>query len=257
MPFIRKFATVNLNAISSKLKLSLFKDFVWNNDLDFVFVQEVAVENFNFLSSHTALVNISVDGKGTGILVRKNIDYSNVIMNSNGRITSAEIDGINFINIYAHSGSKFKKERDKLFTEDILIHLSETKENVLLGDFNCIIDKNDSNSSIKNVSNGLKNMTSSLTLIDIELNHNKNRIFTFVRGNSKSRLDRIYASKEFAENVRSVETIAVAFSDHHSVVLKLEIGHQFMNFYGRGYWKINSFLLNDPDIIDKFKKKVY
>ena len=90
MTFIRKFATVNLNAISSNLKLSLFKDFVWNNDLDFVFVQEVAVENFIYLSSHTALVNISVDGKGTGILIRKNIQYTNVILNKNGIITSAE-----------------------------------------------------------------------------------------------------------------------------------------------------------------------
>ena len=58
MPFIRRFATVNLNAISSRLKLSLFKDFLWNNDLDFVFVQEVAVENFNFITTHSAIMNI-------------------------------------------------------------------------------------------------------------------------------------------------------------------------------------------------------
>lgn len=68
--------------------------------------------------------------------MRNNLNYSNVILNVNGRITSLTIDSVNFINIYAHSGSGFKKERDTLFREDILMHLAHGKENVILGDFN-------------------------------------------------------------------------------------------------------------------------
>lgn len=253
MAYIRKCSTVNLNAISSTLKLSLLKDYVWNNDLDFVFLQEVATENFRFLPSHNALINISSDGKGTGVLIRNSIEFSNVCMNPNGRIISVVIDDINFINIYAHSGSKYKKERDLLFSEDLLIHLSEHKENVILGDFNCIIDKNDSNGLNKNISNGLKTLVTSLGLIDIELKKNNTRTFTFMRCNSKSRLDRVYSSIDFLEKVRSLETVPVPFSDHHSIIIKFEINRQFMFFHGRGYWKMNSSLLYDLDILNKFK----
>lgn len=150
MPYIRKIATINLNAISCRVKQHLLKEFVWNNDLDVVFMQEVAFENFSFVPTHTAVVNISEDGKGTGILLRNNISYTNLVMNTNGRITSLVIDGVNFINVYAHSGSKYKRERDNLFTDEILVHLGEFKENVVLGDFNCIIDKKDSTGVIRN-----------------------------------------------------------------------------------------------------------
>lgn len=87
MPYIRKIATINLNAISCRVKQHLLKEFVWNNDLDVVFMQEVAFENFSFVPTHTAVVNISEDGKGTGILLRNNISYTNLVMNTNGRIT--------------------------------------------------------------------------------------------------------------------------------------------------------------------------
>lgn len=79
-------ATVNLYAISTKVKQHLFKEFVWNNDLDVIFMQEVAFENFTFIPTHRALINISTDGKGTGILVRSNIECSNAFMHTNGRM---------------------------------------------------------------------------------------------------------------------------------------------------------------------------
>lgn len=256
MPYIRKVASVNLNAISCRVKQHLLKDYVWNNDLDIVFMQELSFENFSFLPSHTAIVNISSDGKGTGILVRNNISFSNVIMNTSGRITSLVIDQVNFINVYAHSGSMYKKERDRLFTDEILIHLGEFRENVILGDFNCIIDKHDSNGSVKNICNGLKNMVKELELLDVEISKNNRRVFTFVRGDSKSRLDRIYASKNFVEHVAKIETIAVPFSDHHSVIMTVEINDiGQMNFYGRGFWKINSSLIFDEEIQEKFKAR--
>lgn len=165
-------------------------------------MQEVAFKNFSFLPSHTALVNISNDGKGTGILVRTNIEYSNVIMHTNGRIISCVIDGVNFINVYAHSGSKYKKERELLFADEILIHLGEFRENIVLGDFNCIIDKMDSSGSVKNICNGLKSLVSELDLVDIQLKKSSVRHFTFVRGESKSRIDRVYSPQTFIEQVK-------------------------------------------------------
>lgn len=254
MALIRNIATINLNAICSTVKKLLLRDFVWNNDLDIIFMQEVAFENFAFINSHKALINISPDGKGTGVLLRNNIEYSDLIMNTNGRITSLCIDNLNFINIYAHSGSGFKKERDQLFTVDTLIHFKEGRENVMLGDFNCIIHTEDSNSAVKNISTGLKNLISSMNFIDVEKKIKGNdTFFTFYRNGSKSRLDRIYASKYFCDSVTKIETKPTAFSDHHCVFAKYKVLDLLnVSYLGRGYWKLNSSLLNDDEINSKF-----
>lgn len=254
MPFIRKIATVNLNAINTDVKKSLLKDFIWLNDLDIVFVQELAFENFSFLNSHEAIVNISEDGKGTGILLRKNIQFSNVILNTNGRISSICVDSTNFINIYAHSGSNHKKERDELFSESILIHLAHGKENVLVGDFNCTLLSNDMSGPTKNFCHGLNNLISSLDLKDVEKTILKSgTTFTFVRGNSKSRLDRYYASADFITQVLDVKTVPLTFSDHHSVILKLNIDDSTNIIYtGKGFWKLNSYFFNNEDSKARF-----
>lgn len=251
MPFIRNVATINLNAISSPVKKSLLKDFVWNHDLDIIFVQELAFENFSFLSTHVAISNISEDGKGTGILLRNSLVFSNVILNVNGRISSVTVDSINYINIYAHSGSAFKKERDALFNEDVLIHLAHGSENVIVGDFNCVLNGDDMIGSAKNFCGGLKNLVDALELKDVEKHILKRKSnFTFVRGASKSRLDRYYASIEFIKNVQTVKTVPLSFSDHHSVILKLTIiQNRNTVCTGRGYWKLNPHFLNDPEIL--------
>lgn len=254
MPFIRNIATINLNAISSPVKKSLFKDFVWNHDLDVIFVQELAFENFSFLSTHRAISNISEDGKGTGILLRNNLAFSNVILNVNGRISSVTVDSVNYINVYAHSGSGFKKERDVLFNEDILIHLAHDKENVIVGDFNCVLIESDMVGSVKNFCGGLKNLVDSLELKDVEKTILKRQTnFTFVRGASKSRLDRYYGSVEFIKNVQCIRTIPLSFSDHHSVILKLCISqNRDITYTGRGYWKLNPHFLNDEEVMQRF-----
>lgn len=254
MPFIRKIATVNLNAINSDVKKSLLKDFIWINDLDIVFVQELAFENFSFLNTHAAIVNISEDGKGTGILLRNNIQFSNVVLNTNGRISSVCVDSTNFINIYAHSGSNQKKERDELFNDTILIHLAHGKENVLLGDFNCVLLPDDMNGTTKNFCHGLNSLITSLELKDVEKTFLKNKTnFTFFRGTSCSRLDRYYASTDFITQVLDVHTVPLSFSDHHGVILKLNIlDSTNLIFTGRGFWKLNSYFLKNEDITARF-----
>lgn len=253
MIFVRKIATLNINAIGTDTKKSLLKDFLWNNDLDVAFLQEVSFENFSFIPSHYALVNISSTNKGTAILLRKNIDPKSVLLNPNGRISSIVFDNVNFINIYAHSGSQFKKERETFFTEDVMPHLSSDYPNVVLGDFNCILDSSDSNSNVKNICKGLQTLVSSLQLLDAEKMLNKKTLYTFHRGDSRSRLDRIYCTDIFLKLVKSIEILPMAFSDHHSVVMKYTVTDPTcMILQGRGFWKVNPSLVNTPEIADKF-----
>lgn len=253
MMFSRKIASININAISSAVKRGLLKDFVRNNDIDFIFLQEVAFENFDFLPTHFSLVNSSNECNGTAVLIRNNFEFSNVLMHPSGRILSVSIEGFNFINVYAHSGSKYRKERDALFSEEIVPHLSTDLPNIILGDFNCIILKGDSNGIVKNISQGLKTLISELDLIDIGKVTMKKTVYTFYRGDSMSRLDRIYAPDDFLKMVDSFESNATCFSDHHALLLKYKVNSNSNVIpIGRGYWKINPTILHEEDVYNEF-----
>lgn len=76
-----------------------------------VFLQGAVYENLFFiLYSYNALLNISLDKKGTGVLIRKNFNYLSPIFYSSGRILSFVVREVNYVNVYAHSGKK-KTER--------------------------------------------------------------------------------------------------------------------------------------------------
>lgn len=137
-----------------------------------------------FYSSKKFLLNVSVSSrrikplltltnKSTAILLRKNIEPKSILLNPSGRIASIVFDNINYINIYAHSGTQFRKQRDLLFNEDIIPHVSNEYPNILLGDFNCIIDSSDSNSTVTNFCSGLNNLVLSMGLKDVEKSRNK------------------------------------------------------------------------------------
>lgn len=254
MNFSISIATINLNSSNNDIHKSLLRDFVHSYDVDLVFLQEVMFENFNFLSSHNALINISADKKGTGVLIRKKFSYSSPIFDPSGRILSLVVNGINFINVYAHSGSNKKRQRDDLFANQMAVHLSRSdcKFSVLIGDFNCILNPTDSNSSVKNYSKGLRSLVDAFKFKDIAQALKCDK-FTFYRGDSTSRLDRVYGPQEFLNDVREVKTIAVAFSDHHALFLKYSVRQQDIVPRGRSYWKIDPLMLSSAETCDRLK----
>lgn len=253
MNFIYTIATINLNSFNTLVKKNLLKEFIRDHDLDIVLLQEVSFEDFSFVSTHNALVNISSDKKGTAVLVRKAFKFSEFIFDPSGRILSVIVNQINFVNVYAHSGNNMKKERDKLFTEDMSIHVNKPGATctVFGGDWNCILESCDSKGTHKNFSSGLRNMIECFSLKDVVFNRKENR-FTFHRNEQASRLDRFYAPKEFMENVTSTSTLANAFSDHCAVTMKVKTSGEQLSLHGRGYWKINPSVLMLPDVQARF-----
>ena len=171
MFYSAKVASINLNAIQTRVKLSLFKDFVINSSADIIFCQEVAFRNFSFIYSHVAIVNIG-NSQGTALLIRRGLDYSDVICDPSGRLISVKINSINYINVYGHAGHQYKKERDLLFSEDIAIHFNKVgvHHHIVGGDFNCILDANDTKGLSKNYCQSLKTLVTNLDLKDVEKN---------------------------------------------------------------------------------------
>lgn len=258
MNYVRKVVTININAIAVQVKKMLLKEFIVKNDIDIVFMQEVQFEDFSFIHSHDAFVNIDVTNKGTAILIRKSLNYSQLLMDPGGRVMSVLVDGLNFVNVYGHSGAQYKVERDVLFSDTIAVHFNKvgTVANFLGGDFNCVLEDKDCKGKMYNFSSGLKSAVELLELQDVALVLNRaKRDFTFFRGESASRLDRVYVSKSFRSKVKRCVTMPVVFSDHHAVLIDYEISaDQRSCLSGSGYWKINYSLLNDGRVQEEFKE---
>lgn len=125
MNYILSVGTVNLNSSNSDLNQNLLKDFIRDYNLDVIFLQEVVFENFRFINSHKAIVNRQPRSLGTAMLIRNGLDYKDVLYHPNGRILSATVADINFVNVYAFSGTNRKKERDEMFQTDLAVHLSK------------------------------------------------------------------------------------------------------------------------------------
>lgn len=247
MTVIRKISTININACSVEPKKQLLKEFIIQNDLDVIMLQEVAFNNFSFIATHHAIVNRSDEGIGTAILIRKTLLFEQPMLDPGGRIISIALDNINFVNVYGHSGSQRKEERENLYGNVITPHMSKSnaKVTVLGGDFNCIVDAGDHTSVNKPYSSNLKALTNLFKFKDLGLT---NRKHTFYRLDSSSRLDRFYVSKDFCHNVTKYETLPIAFSDHHAIVLSYEVEPACITpCFGRGYWKINDQILKNEN----------
>lgn len=217
-------------------------------------LQEVAFSNFSFIPTHHAVVNRSSTNVGTAILIRKTLPFDETLMDPNGRITSIAFDSINVINVYGHSGSQAKAEREDLYEDRIIAHMDKPKtRHVLLGgDHNCILEADDCKSKNKPLSQALQALVSGYQLRDVGL---PGRRFTFHRGESASRLDRMYTDKTLAGRITKFETLPVAFSDHHAILATYTIVRDDATpAVGRGYWKINDYLLRDPETTVGFRE---
>lgn len=212
-----RIATVNLNGIVCKAKQSLVRDFVNMNDIDIVFLQEMSITSTSFLPNHEVILNYNNVSRSTAVAIRRNFVYSDLLVDPSGRIISFVVNGINFINIYAQSGSQYKKERNEFFTEQVALHLNKNVKNLAIGgDFNCVLDEKDCKGA-NNFCPGLQQLVDKLKLNDVSKKFTKNPAFTFFRGNSASRLDRFYFSTSLMEKISDFQTVPLAFSDHHSV----------------------------------------
>lgn len=174
-----KVATVNLNGIVCRAKQSLVKDFVNFNDIDIVFFQEMNITSSSFLPNHEIILSYSSLSRSTAVAIRRNFSFTDLIVDPSGRIISLIINGINFINIYAQSGSQYKKERNDFFTESIAIHLNKKYEGLVIGgDFNCCLYDGDSRGS-NNFCQGLQHLVDKMKIKDVAKCMSKKPCFYF------------------------------------------------------------------------------
>ena len=122
------------------------------------------------------------------------------------------------------------------------------------GDFNCILSSRDCSSGNKTLlSKALKTLIHSFSLKD---NYDATKgipEYTYMRKYYGSRTDRIYTKRLFNQ-IQKVDTVPVSFSDHNLLLVSFKLENIRL---GKGYWKLNTELLNVEGIGDDFKMLWY
>ena len=260
-----KFLSINVNGLNAEKKQRVLNNFLFRYGIDVICIQEHNVSNVANVSIigeyyHTYINTCYQLKGGTAILIRKNsgINIVRVELHASSRIMhmKCELNNVYFdiINVYAHSGSNFKKERETLFSEEMLYYLQNNLDNTLLvGDFNCIISPKDSTSNASYLnSDNLKNICNNLNLYDAHNIYNKGLVqYTYIKRGYGSRIDRIYVNK-LKNNILQFDTIPVEFSDHHAVLVKVDIANVY-EIQRQSYWKLNASLLDDLNVYELFQ----
>ena len=254
------FKLISMNINHSK-HLSGLTDIIRQHQPHIINLQEVphTTEELQALLKNTGYIaNVSLGDNnkpGNAVLHPEHIPAQITTLEP-GRIQRLETDGHIIYNIYGPSGTQSKFQRKQFFNTLLGYINLEEKLPILLGDWNCVINKDDTENNfqrkncpdLKSLIN-LKNYQDCYKLIHSQPDYTFNRQYM-----SKSRLDRIYLPPQdsaYLEDCHHLPTL----SDHKAVMATLN--YIIPAAPGRTatstYWKLNAKILNHPSFNDTFQ----
>ena len=273
-------SSLNINGFRSNQKQRLVKQFIDQNKIDILLLQETFVDNLRLAKSIESTLELEnkiiwnfgkPDSCGVAILlIRNGIQIENFHLDILGRVIRLDFntDGFtNFrlINAYFPSESSDRLEFLSTFSQ----YLSGAKNLILGGDFNFIMDPNldkiGGNLSKGTIgSKAFKVLAEKFSLIDT-FRHlfPKQKAVTWSRSNVGTgnntvnydiigtRIDRFYISRLICTSVTSFETLPCTFSDHNFIQINLAT-NSGINI-GKSYWKFNEDLLEDDNFLRAFE----
>lgn len=242
--------TINVCGITSDLKKNMLRNFICTQNYDIVLLQEVSFLKFDFISGYDAIVNVGQNLRGTAVLIRNHIKYSNAKLLESSRGVSLDVENFKIVNIYAPSGGQAYRERNDFFAHEFPLLLDNRVPNVLIGgDFNCItLASQSSNSSYSNKSHVLNEYINAARLKEVWPLKNSTPGYTYFQGVTGTRLDRFYISSEATDLVFSASLCVSAFTDHRALAITVHISDKFMHVKRNGYWKLNVSILQDTEL---------
>jgi exonuclease III len=86
-------ATLNINGITSAIRLRMLDEFLHKQDIDIMLFQEVTDTNVNAINRYKAHVNQGTEGRGTAILTKEGLTISNIKRLPSGRGMAAVFNG--------------------------------------------------------------------------------------------------------------------------------------------------------------------
>lgn len=140
-------------------------------------------------------------------------------------------------------------ERRSFFIE-MSNHLLDKQIDLLMGDFNCVINSKDRRNQAITSEAGASQLESLIeinALSDVyDSTEYETAPMSHFQGCGSSRIDRIYIRNEYSHRLRNVETIHTGLSDHAMIGIDLQIT---VKQTGRSTWRLNVALLPEMNNI--------
>ena len=256
------FITINAQGLRSDDRRHNAFSFFRRNRLDIILLQEThwtseletkIKSEWNgdaFFSSGTN------NSRGVAILISSRLDYNVIRVSSDndGRVLNIILDleerTLNILNIYAPNTDNERR----VFFSNLDDFISEEYDNVIGGDFNCILnarlDKYGGNTEFRNSAGStLQGICTKYDLLDIWRNRHKDkRCYTWSGRHStngsiiRTRIDKFLTSNSLSQFVTDTLIKPFPHSDHDCVYLTFNF--EQVN-RGPGYWHFNNDLLSD------------
>ena len=231
-------------------------------NLELIFLQETKLkpeyqnQYVNEWHNHNCIFNCTVGEKhGTAILI--NVDYITILHSTmcdvEGRVIAIDViirgNIFHVVNSYGPNLYDLKIP----FLNRLYVYLSSNKHTIWCGDHNIatnpVLDRLPSRLSRDH---GAKEFLDLMETFDFKdacrtLYPNK-KLYTFRRGSSKSRIDKISLSSEL--NVEEYEHTDTCFSDHFLITVKIKFSPK--QNLGPGVWRNNIKYYQDEEFLGRF-----
>ena len=179
------------------------------------------------------------------------MNLTNIHKIPSGRAISAEYNNLKLINVYAPSGTARRTERESFFNTDLPHFLYTALSNTIIGgDFNCVLNPADTTGNF-HISRALADIVKWLNFIDTWKQDPLRPTYTHHHPTGATRIDRFYVSQDLSQWKSRIETVPVAFTDHHGVVLWITIQDHMIRKMPRR-WKMDPAVVQD----DNYKQKL-
>ena len=259
-----KVLSLNVRGINDFKKRRCIFNWIRKNEADVIFLQETysarELENRwkNEWGGRVFFVHGSNHSRGGAILLKNtvNCDVEEHITDNTGRVqilkTKLDDQPLCFVNIYApndeNSQVAFFQNVKKLIVSN---KITDNYEIIIGGDFNTIMDINlDKKGGSPNIKERSKTkilqMMDDFNLIDIwRVKNPTKRRYTWRQQNPlvQCRLDYFLISESLHDNTQNVDILPAFRSDPSGISLLLKGDNEEKR--GRGYWKLNTSLLDD------------
>ena len=265
--------TVNCKGLQQSEKRNRLIEWTNQQKCNILFMQETHFTEtltnklYTEFRGNLFLSNGVSNARGIAIWLKKELDFKIIDSHKDteGRflLLNVEIneDVFTLVNIYGPNNNKARNTFFKYVKTSIDKY--SLGQIVIGGDFNDILSENDTKTKVQNKKfdkpvNSLKTLIKSLKLKDIwrEKNLTKTQ-FTWSRKNrsESTRIDYFLIGTEAKKNCVScdIRPVAIQYTDHNSVSLKINIDR---GNKGRGYWKLNSSILEDDQYINIIKNLI-
>ena len=166
---------------------------------------------------------------------------------------------MNLTAVYLDTNNNLNKEKAENFVNLIRNSIKENDKNIILGDFNFIDHHQDKgnglNSTDKMMCSFWIPLLAELDMTDpFRAQYPKKKVWSFIgTGKAKnSRIDRLYVNSEDVPNITQMKYLPTPFGGHR--ILKFII--KGTTEHGKGYYKMNTSILNEPKHIELIEKLV-